>query len=137
MRVLRTINWCFRTKNIFVLLISTLRLLSSLPVDYYQEKLKQLLNSDKVDTNTKDKLQRYRDLSDHSVRKELQNASNSNSEEQRRAAISTLCKATFRTIDRAVHLKRTLTFLAQKIKNEQILIRTACLQSLIDRDNTV
>lgn len=82
----------------------------------------------------KEGLQSYRDLSDHAVRKDLQKATDSNSDNARIAAIGTLIDATVNSAEseKLVQLRRTLTFLRTKLKNEKIDVRIAVLTHLLD-----
>lgn len=89
-----------------------------------------------VPDSLKDELQAFRDPNDHAVRKELEKATDSNSEPQRKAAIKRLVDATHRTRS-AVQLRRTLKFLRMKLKNEQITMRANGIGCLMSSEKTV
>ena len=75
-------------------------------------------------------LSSFLDVADHENRKLLVKATDSNSIEKRLDGIKYLIRATWRADDQVTHLKRTLKFLRQKIKNEQITVRARALGTL-------
>eukprot|EP01125_Pyxidicula_operculata_P011544 TRINITY_DN3779_c0_g1_i1.p1 TRINITY_DN3779_c0_g1~~TRINITY_DN3779_c0_g1_i1.p1 ORF type:complete len:2107 (-),score=549.17 TRINITY_DN3779_c0_g1_i1:67-5526(-) len=103
-----------------------------LPSSTYQEHLKELLESTSVSEVVKDYLQRFRDVTDHTVRKEITKQADSASIDQRKQAIFALRSSSFRADDPVVQLKRTLTYVRTKIKNEKIETRTSITKSFFD-----
>jgi len=80
--------------------------------------------------DVRDQLQRFRDITDASVRKTLEKATSSNFVSQRQAALNSLINATHFTyppIKRLAELKTTLEFVSAKIKNETTAFRAAVL----------
>jgi len=111
------------------------RMLYFLPNEAYAKVVVTLLASDSITDKCKLDLYSYRNLADHSIRKEMQLAADSNSDVARKEAILNLIGSTSNSAEseKVVQLKRTLTFLRTKLKNEKIEMRIHGLTVLIEK----